>query len=400
MSTTEQLRLLTTPSGPQPAAADVAAVFDPARLTQARQLAGMTKTALAQHVGVSAAAVGQWESSTTPPRPDHLTRAAEALEVPIGFFALGRPYARLDASAAHFRCLRSTRASQRAKAIRFVEQIWELAYALEKRVRFPAVDLPGFRGGEPHPGEVPADPAQAAQVLRRAWQLGDGPIPHLVRTMETHGLLVTMVSFAGADTPRIDAFATSRLPRPTVVLTPDRADDVYEHRFAAAHELGHLLLHADIAPGDKQQEREADAFAAELLTPAGSIGPLLPARLNFPAFTELSLAWGVSLKSLIYRSRELGLMSEVTARRGYQRIEQMRKLGLIVAEPVTHYPGETPCLLAKAFTIAQQQGLTHTKLAGELQWRVPRVRKLLGDNDSRPELTLITTPRSAAATGS
>ncbi|GAA4301205.1 hypothetical protein GCM10023178_06720 [Actinomadura luteofluorescens] len=52
--------------------------------------------------------------------------------------------------------------------------------------------------------------------------------------------------------------------------------------------------------------------------------------------------WGVSLKSLIYRSREVGLMSEATARCGYQRIKQMRKLGLIVAEPVTHYGVEEP----------------------------------------------------------
>ncbi|WP_425394135.1 helix-turn-helix domain-containing protein [Actinomadura oligospora] len=86
-------------------------MFDPARLTQARQLAGLTKTALAQHVGVKAAAVGQWESSTTPPRPDHLTRVAEVLEVPIGFFALGRPYARLDASD---RCLRRRNAHARS----------------------------------------------------------------------------------------------------------------------------------------------------------------------------------------------------------------------------------------------------------------------------------------------
>ncbi len=93
-----------------------------------------------------------------------------------------------------------------------------------------------------------------------------------------------------------------------------------------------------------------------MLTPAASIGPLLPSRLDFPALTELSLAWGVSLKSLPYRTRELGLLSEATARRGHQRIEQMKKLGLIVAEPVTHYPGETPCLLARAFALAQQQG--------------------------------------------
>lgn len=390
MRRTEQLRLLPGPQGPAPTPADIALAFDPARLTQARHLAGLTKTALAQQIGVSAAAVGQWEASTTPPRPDHLQRAAEVLDVPVEFFAVGRPYVQLDAAAAHFRSLRSTRAAQRAKAVAFVQQTWELAYALEKRVQFPPVDLPGFSGGEVQHDDFPADPVGAARALRSYWNLGDGPIPHLVRAMENHGLIVTLVPFAGADTPRIDAFSTSRVPRPLVVLTPDRANDVYQHRFTAAHELGHLLLHSDSAPGDQQQEREADLFAAELLTPRDVIRPVLPTRLDFNALTELSRTWGVSIKSLVYRSRELGLFSEGTARRGFQRIEQMGKLNLIVSEPVTNYPGETPCLLSKAFALAEEtQGLTQTALARELKWNVPRLRLLLGETDARPALRLI-----------
>lgn len=43
----------------QPKLSDVAKVFDPARLTQARRIARMSKSELHQRVGVSAAAVGQ-----------------------------------------------------------------------------------------------------------------------------------------------------------------------------------------------------------------------------------------------------------------------------------------------------------------------------------------------------
>lgn len=372
---------------------DVARVFDPARLTQARRLAGLTKTALAREIGISAAAVGQWEASTTPPRPDHLRRAAEVLDVPVGFFALGRPHAKLDAAGAHFRSLRSTRAGQRAKAVAFVEQTWELAHALEKRVQLPPVDLPGFSGGEiDHdalPAGFPADPALAAQALRRHWRLPDGPVPHLVRTMETHGLIVTLVPFAGADTPRIDAFSTSRLPRPLVVLTPDRANDVYRHRFTAAHELGHLLLHHDTAPGDPHHERQADTFAAEFLTPRRLIRPDLPTRLDLIRLDKISKAWGVSVKSLVYRSRELGLLSHAAARRAYIRLNQMHALGLVAPEPVANYPGETPCLLDRAFGLAQTHGLTLKDLARELQWPVSRLRHLLGGTDQRPQLRLV-----------
>jgi Zn-dependent peptidase ImmA (M78 family) len=92
-----------------------------------------------------------------------------------------------------------------------------------------------------------------------------------VRVTEQHGVVVTLAPFAGSATPTVDAFSTSRLPRPVVVLTPDRAQDVNRHRFTAAHEWGHLIMHPDTAPGDPQIEKEADQFAAELLTPAESI---------------------------------------------------------------------------------------------------------------------------------
>ncbi|MFF0637806.1 helix-turn-helix domain-containing protein [Nocardia sp. NPDC004151] len=389
MTERSQLHLFRTGADSAPATAVVVAdVFDAGRLTQARQLAGLTKAAVAEQVGVSGAAVSQWESQTSPPRPDHLVRLAEVLDVPVEFFAGGRPFARLDGSAAHFRSLRSTRASQRAKAVAFVEQVWELTYALEKYVQFPPVDLPGFLPDDTT--RLPDTPAAAARALRLHWRLGIGPIPHLIRTMERHGIVATMVPFAGADTPTINAFSTSRMPRPLIVLTPDRSSDVYWHRFTAAHELGHLVLHRDAAPGDAEQEREADAFAAEFLTPAEQIHEHLPNRFDVKALEQISQEWGVSLKSLVYRCRELGTISDASARRAYQRLNHLYELEIIAPDPATNYPGEVPSLLAKAFELAESNGtLTAVDLARELKWKIPRLRLLLGQPDERPVLRLV-----------
>lgn len=367
----------------------VAAAFDPGRLRQARYLAERTKRAISDQIGVSPAAVGQWESGATAPRPDHISRLADLLEVPPAFFAAGRRYVRLDAANAHFRSLRSTPAALRAKAIAFTEQVWELAHALEVRVQLPVVDLPGFAGGEVHPGDYAADPAAAAAELRRQWQLGDRPIPHLVHTMERHGLIVTYLPFAKAVSKTIDAFSTSHLPRPVVMLTPDRSTDVYRHRFTAAHELGHLMLHGDTAPGDPVQEKEADRFAAELLTPRDAIVPQLPTRLDLHALERLGQTWGVAVETLVYRCHEIGTISDATYRRAFQRLNQLRHLGLFAREPVTGYPGELPTLLGKAFAVAEEHGLTLPKLADELKITLPRLRDLLGQPDTRPELHLV-----------
>lgn len=385
-----------TPQGRQPSlfesatAAAVADAFDPARLTQARVLAGMTKQALAAKLRVSPAAVGQYEAGVITPRADHIDALARFLDVPVAFFAAGRPHARVDASMAHFRSLRSTRVGQRARAVAFVEQLWELTHALELRVELPEVDLPDL---DAHSSDDPITPEVAARRLRRRWNIGTGPLRHLVRTMEMHGIIVTLAPFAGPEeVTRVDAFSTSRLPRPLVVLTPDRANDVYRHRFTAAHELGHLLLHTDINPGDIEQEREADRFAAELLTPAEQIEPELPTRLRVPALEPVGRRWGVAADSLVRRTRELGITTEVSARRAYQRIQQLKTAGLLRPEPITGYPGETPTLLASAFTLAEQHGLTLAELATELAWPMKTVRTLLGHADGRPTLTLIRDP--------
>lgn len=368
---------------------DLGRAFDSTRLIQARRLSGLTKKTVAEQIGVSAVAVGQWEAGTATPRPDNINALARTLDIPVAFLAAGRPYARLDAAGAHFRSLRRTPASQRDKAIAFTEQIWELTYALEKRVRFPEVDLPGFAAGEVQQSDFPDSPVAAARALRRYWGLGTGRIGGIVRTMEQHGIIVTLVPFAGPETKNIDAFSTSKLPRPIVVLTPNRADDVYRHRFSAAHELGHLLLHGDCLPGDTQQEREADMFAAEFLTPSAQITPLLPTRLDFTKLGDLGVQWGVSVDSLLRRCKEVGTVSEATYRRAHQRLATLRSSGLFLHESIQGYPTEIPALLRSAVEMAEANGLSHKNLAAELRITLPRLRFLLGEGDTRPELKLV-----------
>ncbi|WP_245571305.1 ImmA/IrrE family metallo-endopeptidase [Catelliglobosispora koreensis] len=271
-----------------------------------------------------------------------------------------------------------------------MEQLWELTHALEKRIRLPAVDLPGFAAGEVETGtEIPDDPKEAARALRARWGLGAGPIPHLIRLLENRGIVTALVPLADDDVATVDAFSTSRLPRPIVVITRDRADDVYWHRFTAAHELGHLVLHGDAIPGDARQEREADAFAAEFLTPHASIVPSLPGRVDFAALSELQRIWGVSVKSLLYRCREVGLFSDSTATRAYQRLAIMRGRGAFRPEPIIGFPGERPVLLSRAFELASENGTSLLELANELAWPLPRLRTLLGMEDTRPTLKLI-----------
>ena len=97
----------------------IASAFEPHRLRQARQLALQTKQEVADAVGVSAAAVGQYESGVSSPRAGLINELARVLEVPPEFFMTGRPFATLESGDTFLRSLRATTAKQRSKATAF-----------------------------------------------------------------------------------------------------------------------------------------------------------------------------------------------------------------------------------------------------------------------------------------
>lgn len=359
---------------------DVVKSFEATRLRQARVLKAWTKAHLAKEVGVSAAIIGQYEARVTKPSPDVLERLAEVLDVPVDFFAAGRPLAELDAGNAHFRSLRSTRTIDRSRAAAYVEQVWELAHALEKRVRFPDLDLPVVPEG--------LGPMGAAKMLRKHWSIQPGPVRHLAATMESRGIIVTILSLSRQEVATVDAFSTSWLgERPIVVVTPERSSAIYRYRFTCAHELGHILLHREFAPGDVRHEREADRFAAEFLTPAEQILPHLPRTMDLAALDRLGRTWGVSTPSLVRRMGELRTVSDSSVQRAHRRLRAVHSFE--AAEPVASYSGEMPMLLQEAQRVAENAGFSVVDLARELRWKPAYVREMLGMPDTRPALSLI-----------
>lgn len=350
--------------------------FEPARLTQARVRRGLSKTDLAAEVGVSAAAIGQYEAGVNSPRPDVVDRLARALTVRAEFFNVGRPLARVDTVHAHFRSLRSARVSDRQKALATATLVWELTFALERHVKLPDVDLPVLPAGTP--------PPMAAVALREHWALPDGPVKHLVATAEARGIVVAVRPLREIDA--VDAFSVVIVERPIIITTPRRSENVFRHRFSIAHEIGHLLLHRDTEEYSAAIEKEADEFAAAFLTPAAAMDAALPQRLDLSALDRLGRTWGVSPHSLVRRMVERGRTTESSARRAYQRLAAGDDP---LADPTSAYPGEMPSLLKKAAQLAGDQGAGVPTLAEALKLSPAQVRDLLGDADKRPILHLV-----------
>lgn len=350
--------------------------FEPARLTQARVRQGLSKSELAAAVDVSSAAIGQYEADVNAPRLEVIERLARVLKVQPDFFNVGRPMARIDTVNAHFRSLRSTRVSDRQRALATTTLVWELTFALERSVKLPDADLPKLPAG--------TSPAGAAQALRAHWNLPDGPIKHLVATAESRGIVVVVRPLSEVE--RVDAFSAVIVDRPIVITTPRRTENVFRHRFSIAHEIGHLLLHADSGEQSAAIEREADEFAAAFLTPAAAMDTVLPQRLDLAVLDRAGRTWGVSPHSLVRRMVERNRVTESSARRAFQRLAATYNPA---TDPTSSYPGEVPTLLRKAAELAAAHGTTVPALAELLRLPTVQVRELLGETDTRPVLRLL-----------
>jgi Zn-dependent peptidase ImmA (M78 family)/transcriptional regulator with XRE-family HTH domain len=365
------------PAVPSPDEAEPAA-FDPERLTLARERSGLTKRDLAARVGVTAAAITQFERRQARPSAETLTRLAAELGLPAGYFAAGRPVLPVAEEATHFRSLRTTRVYERRQARATMSHLAEAVRVIQTVVRLPELRLPRLGEG--------LEPEEAARRLRAAWDLPAGPVHHLVRLIEANGAVVSMARFGAGE--RIDAFSCrpSGLDRPLICLSRDRGNPL-RRRFSAAHELGHLLLHDEAQPGGRRHEHEANRFAAEFLTPAPEIAGLLPTRLDFAHLLEVQRAWGVSVQALLRRSRELECIGDELYRKG---MATLTRLGWRRDEPTGEYPTEWPALLAEAVGLGGTRGLTEHTIATRLRLPLTEVRELLSHvSDDRPRLSLV-----------
>ena len=105
----------------------------------------------------------------------------------------------------------------------------------------------------------------------------------------------------------------------SIVTIDSKIEFPQRKRYVLAHELGHILLHANMnasfsdddttLEGFKKgpQEKEANDFAAELLMPEDSFRKAcLGRRFNPELLVELSNSFNTSLTSTVYRFIDLG----------------------------------------------------------------------------------------------
>uniref|UniRef100_UPI00405700DB helix-turn-helix domain-containing protein n=1 Tax=Candidatus Electrothrix sp. TaxID=2170559 RepID=UPI00405700DB len=356
--------------------------LDPARITFARELRGLTKKSLAEKLKKTSSAVSQIERGLI--RPDLATfiSLSLALGVPPSFFiGTSCQQDRIDMSSCHFRTLRSTSQSLRRQSVRSGDLSIDLIELLEsKGVILPPEQVSDFNVSSDNEEHI----EQAANNLRHHWGLGLGPIPNITRLLESKGIIILPLPNSCI---KVDAYSTWRGKRPCILLslakTPSRV------RFDVSHELGHLVLHEETSAGQKKSEREANRFAGAFLAPRESFMEECPRRWSLAAFQQLKLRWKISIQALLYRAKDLGCISQSTHQRAMIQLNRynMRK------NEGPEWEMEKPVILGQALELLSDQ-VTLDQLASELSLFPKELKERLNGYVSKKTLDKISTPNN------
>lgn len=309
--------------------------FNSRMLTLARESAGLTQSAVAQHAKVSQALMSKIENGFDAPSHEFLAKVAEICDVPVEFFE------QQDGVLADtvFDIFHKKRLTLPQKPLKKANaNVQRLRMETGRLLR--SFDVPTTR---PFPVLSLAEhesPAEVALLTRATWRIPNGPLPNLVEAVEATGTPVLLADL-GHEKLRAMSMAGVTGDNAHVIAINSRLP-ASAQRFALAHEVGHLIMHDGAATRD--METEADDFASALLMPAGDISSQLR-NVRFRDLGELKRRWRVSLAVLIYRAHSLGVITE----RHYRTLNiELNGLPNGRKREPGEFPAEEPALIREA----------------------------------------------------
>lgn len=320
--------------------------FNGQRVKEARLYRGMTLDELHGHIGVSKQMLSKYEQNLSTPTPEVLFSLIQALRFPKEYFysSNSQNYAYGNS---YFRSLLSTPKKDKLYQLSRVENIVSIRNFLEESIEFPKLSLPDL-------SEV-SSLEEKANLLRKEWNLGDKPIENAVELLESKGFVLSDLSFSNE---KIDAFSqrvtietTNNIQNYYVIVLGSNKKSFYRRQFDVIHELAHFILHESMDSLEdetndtyKNMEKEADSLAGYFLLPKESFGKdIMKSPLDLKYYKDLKVKWKVSIASMIYRARQLDIITQDEFVRLYKNLS---KRGWRKSEPLDDI---TPIAIPEAF---------------------------------------------------
>jgi len=326
------------------------------RLSEARELRGLTVSELSQEIGVSRQAVYRYENGTQMPSPDILQNICSSLRFPITFFSSPRTSQNISDRPVFFRDMKTNQEKYRKIAYRWLQILCDQVTCFEKYLDLPAVSLPDFDISDP--SELTYEDIDIiAERLRKFWGLGNGPIDNVTQLLENNGFIVFRKYI---EAEKMDACSLIVNGRPYILV------NTYKHTCSRdimnlAHEVGHVILHQSISSMDimnsscfDKLEDQAWRFAKSFLMPP----TVFQHEVGYPTlrhFVTLKSRWRTSIASMIMYCCDLGIIDE--AKKQYF-FREMTRMKIRKQEPLDdELPIESSSLLRDCESIMVSNGM-------------------------------------------
>ncbi len=279
-------------------------------LKTARILLGLSQQKLADAVGVSKQAISQYEKGAMMPNSTVLINLATALKQKIDFFFRE---AIINVPKISFRKGRKLPAKKQdtlsQKANIFLQKYMSIEQILGEDKNFvnPIADI------KIHSTE---DAEQAAEALRKAWDLSVHPIGSVFALLEQQHIKIYEEAIAEPNTEKSIFDGLSLVvdgKMPLIFSNSWEQISIFRRRFTVLHELGHIFLSISPEISGNKIEQICNRFAAALLMPKKIIIDELGKERQQIASIELNSLqnrYGISYSALIYRCLDLGIITK------------------------------------------------------------------------------------------
>ena len=304
--------------------------FNGQRLRMARIMKGLSSPQLALKLDVSKQAVWQYENNKNSPASDTLFKICTTLGFPFQFFHEGKED-QIILGNSFCRTVTST-----AKCVKEREQICNVFRALlisffSKYVTFP------YRKYTGPSIELCKNMDQYTMMIRSFYDLGFEPINNMINFLENIGIVVATFHHVEDKFDGMSQAPIINGEKYKITIYNLENTTFARIQFTLAHELGHWLLNHINSDEEtlkstdyKDNEKEANEFAACLLLPKEPFVKDLYDPSNLMSYVDLKKKWKVSVATMIMRAHSLKLISYTQYQNLYR---QLSKKGWRVSEP-------------------------------------------------------------------
>lgn len=163
---------------------------------------------------------------------------------------------------------------------------------------------------------------EAANILRKKWELGKGPLYNIVELLEDKKIKVIKLEMDES----IDGLQTLvNESIPVIVYNANKVNKPDRIRFTLLHELAHLLLKFGNISENKK-ETLCHEFSGAMLLPDDTLKKELGAhrsKLSMHELGNIKKQYGISMQAIVMRAKACGIISKSYTSKFFSFMDQM-----------------------------------------------------------------------------